>query len=129
MAGYETPTSGEILLDGKNIRGPNKDRMVVFQETALFPWMTNMENVLYGPRVQGERSEAEYRKHAEELMELVGLQDFHDKYSTQLSGGMQRRAELARALIIDLPARISQQSCDPTIPISTIQSDQFDYAI
>lgn len=99
MAGYEEISEGEILLDGETIAGPQKDRMVVFQETALFPWMTNYENIVYGPIVQGERAEADYRKEAEELLELVGLRDFRDKYPMQLSGGMQRRAELARALI------------------------------
>ncbi len=99
MAGYEDVSEGEILLDGEKIVGPQKDRMVVFQETALFPWMTNYENIVYGPIVQRERAETDYRKQAEELLDLVGLRDFRDKYPMQLSGGMQRRAELARALI------------------------------
>ena len=101
MAGYEMPTSGEILVDGKNISGPGWDRLVVFQETALFPWMTTFDNVIYGPMVQRERSKSEISEHAMQLLERVGLQDFRDKYPIQLSGGMQRRAELARALIND----------------------------
>ncbi len=99
MAGYEMPTSGEILVDGENISGPGWDRLVVFQETALFPWMTTFDNVIYGPMVQRERSKSEISEHAMQLLERVGLQDFRDKYPIQLSGGMQRRAELARALI------------------------------
>jgi NitT/TauT family transport system ATP-binding protein len=55
MAGYEAPTSGKILLDGAPITGPGQDRLVVFQESALFPWMTTMNNVMYGPLVQRER--------------------------------------------------------------------------
>ena len=99
MAGYETPTSGEILVDGEKINGPGWDRLVVFQETALFPWMTTFDNVIYGPLVQRKRSKSEISEHAMQLLERVGLQDFRDKYPMQLSGGMQRRAELARALI------------------------------
>jgi NitT/TauT family transport system ATP-binding protein len=73
---------------------------VVFQETALFPWMTTYDNILYGPRARGEVT-ARTRELAEFLLEKVGLQEFRGKYPPQLSGGMQRRAELARALIND----------------------------
>jgi NitT/TauT family transport system ATP-binding protein len=99
MAGYEAPTSGKILLDGAPITGPGQDRLVVFQESALFPWMTTMNNVMYGPLVQRERPHDEIERDAIELLDRVGLSDFRDKYPIQLSGGMQRRAELARALI------------------------------
>jgi len=99
IAGYEQPDSGEILLDGVPIGGPAHDRLVVFQESALFPWMTTLKNVMYGPLVQRERPEEEIRREALDLLDRVGLRDFRDKYPTQLSGGMQRRAELARALI------------------------------
>ncbi len=99
MAGYETPKSGEVLLDGQPITGPSSERLVVFQETALFPWMTTLDNIMYGPRVQRERSEKDIEKEAVELLKIVGLQEFRDRYPIQLSGGMQRRAELARALI------------------------------
>lgn len=99
IAGYEKPTSGEILLDGNPVTGPGKDRLPVFQETALFPWMTTIDNVMYGPNVQRERSEHEIRTDAERLLKIVGLKEFHEKYPIQLSGGMQRRAELARALV------------------------------
>jgi NitT/TauT family transport system ATP-binding protein len=71
---------------------------VLFQESALFPWMTTWDNILYGPRARGEvtRQTLEF---AEFLLNKVGLRDFRNKYPTQLSGGMQRRAELARAMI------------------------------
>ncbi len=100
LAGFEKPSSGEILIDGKPVRGAGPDRLVVFQETALFPWMTTLDNTLYGPKARGvAKSEADHRARA--LLERVGLGAFRDKYPTQLSGGMQRRAELARALIND----------------------------
>jgi NitT/TauT family transport system ATP-binding protein len=99
MAGYEAPTSGKILLDGAPVTGPGQDRLVVFQESALFPWMTTINNVMYGPLVQRERRHDEIERDAIALLDRVGLSDFRDKYPIQLSGGMQRRAELARALI------------------------------
>jgi len=99
LAGYETPDSGTITVDGAPIKGPGKDRLVVFQETALFPWMTTLENVTYGPMVRGEKSKKEVEEEAMQLLHKVGLEDFRDKFPIQLSGGMQRRCELVRALI------------------------------
>jgi NitT/TauT family transport system ATP-binding protein len=97
IAGYEQPTSGRITCDGKDVLGPTRDRLVLFQETSLFPWMTVIQNVMYGPIVQGRGESA--KTHALDLLAKVGLRDFRDKYPNQLSGGMQRRAELARTLI------------------------------
>lgn len=99
LAGYESVDAGEVLLLGRPVRGPGIDRLVVFQETALFPWMTTYRNVAYGPRVQRSRPHAEIHADADRVLETVGLRDFKDKYPNQLSGGMQRRAELARAMI------------------------------
>jgi len=98
IAGYEEPSAGEILIDGQRVQGPGRDRLVVFQETALFPWMTSLENVMFGPEVRG-MNRREARQEARRLLEKVGLKGFEDKYPSQLSGGMQRRCELARALI------------------------------
>ena len=100
LAGFERPDSGSIQIDGRPITGPGKDRLVVFQESALFPWMTTMDNILYGPRARGEQN-AQTRSKADWLLDKVGLKAFRKKYPTQLSGGMQRRAELARAMIND----------------------------
>ena len=98
LAGFEKPTTGTITLDGEPVTGPARDRLVLFQESALFPWMTTYDNILYGPRARGEVT-SETLELAEFLLTKVGLQDFRRKYPTQLSGGMQRRAELARAMI------------------------------
>ena len=100
LAGFEKPTSGTIALNGKPITGPGRDRLVVFQESALFPWMTTYDNIMYGPRARGEDTPAA-RALAEFLLEKVGLKAFRNKFPPQLSGGMQRRAELARAMIND----------------------------
>ena len=72
LAGFERPTSGTITLDGKPVTGPGVDRLVVFQETALFPWMTTYDNIMYGPRARGEDT-PEMREFAELLLEKVGL--------------------------------------------------------
>jgi NitT/TauT family transport system ATP-binding protein len=100
LAGFEKPSAGKILIDGKAITGPGRDRQVVFQESALFPWMTIEENVLYGPKARGDMS-ARSRRRAELLLEKVGLTAFAGRFPPQLSGGMQRRAELARAMVND----------------------------
>ncbi len=99
LAGYASPDMGECLIDGVPVSGPGADRLVVFQETALLPWMTLWENTLYGPRVQGKDLMGEVADRAEALINMVGLTGFEEKYPSQLSGGMQRRAELIRALI------------------------------
>ncbi len=99
LAGYERPSGGAVLLDGEPVGAPDWRRMVVFQETALFPWMTVLQNVCFGPGVRGTLRGEDIRREALRLLDKVGLRDFADKYPGQLSGGMQRRAELARAMI------------------------------
>jgi NitT/TauT family transport system ATP-binding protein len=98
IAGYEMPSSGTVRLDGPEIKGPSWDRLVVFQETALFPWKSTLANVMFGPLNRGApRHETESQARA--ILRKLGLGDFETKFPNQLSGGMQRRAELARALI------------------------------
>jgi NitT/TauT family transport system ATP-binding protein len=100
LAGFERPTAGTITVGGKPVAEPGRDRLVLFQETALFPWMTTYDNIMFGPRARVEAG-AEARTRADFLLDKVGLGAFRRKYPTQLSGGMQRRAELARAMIND----------------------------
>ncbi|MBT4405292.1 MAG: ABC transporter ATP-binding protein [Acidiferrobacteraceae bacterium] len=99
LAGFEKPDSGQILLDGRPVTGPSKDTLVVFQETALMPWLTTYQNVTFGPKLRGDIPRDQLKEAADSIIETVGLKEFRDKYPLQLSGGMQRRAELARALI------------------------------
>ena len=99
IAGFEKPDAGAVRLDGHPVTGPGHDRMVVFQETALMPWLTVRQNVSFGPKLRGEMDRAALRSEADRLIDKVGLREFKDKYPLQLSGGMQRRAELARAMI------------------------------
>jgi len=98
LAGFEKPSSGTITINGQPVTGPGRDRLVLFQESALFPWMNTWDNVLYGPRARGEMNKQTVEL-ANFLINKVGLGQFRRKYPTQLSGGMQRRAELARAMI------------------------------
>ena len=100
LAGFERPSGGSVSIDGKKVTGPGHDRLVLFQETALFPWMTTGENVMYGPKARGQNTK-EMRERGDYLLDKVGLTRFRNKYPSQLSGGMQRRAELARAMIND----------------------------
>ncbi len=100
IAGFDRPTRGQITIDDRPITKPGPDRQVVFQETALFPWMTTLENVRYGPSARGELTPAN-KARADELLDRVGLGAFRARYPRHLSGGMKRRAELARALIND----------------------------
>lgn len=97
IAGFERPDSGTIGMGGVPITGPSKDRLVMFQETALFPWLTTGDNLLFGPSVRGTAGAA--AEPARQLSRCFGLSAFVGTYPAQLSGGMQRRAELARALL------------------------------
>ena len=101
VAGFDFPESGEVLINGEPITGPGHDRMVVFQETALMPWLTSYQNVVFGPKLRGDLTGQDLKKKATDLLTKVGLSEFMDKYPLQLSGGMQRRCELARAMIND----------------------------
>lgn len=96
LAGYLQPDTGTLTMDGQPVRGPGPDRIMVFQETALWPWMTIMENVLFGPRVMSSMSMHLAEEKALQLLMKFGLIDFRDKYPGQLSGGMKRR-EIGRA--------------------------------
>ncbi len=99
LSGFESPTQGEILLDGKPVRGPSRDRGVVFQgDDSLYPWLTALENIEFGLRMCGVPMPAR-RERAQEALTLVGLRGQHDKYPAELSGGMKQRIQIARALV------------------------------
>lgn len=100
VAGLIKPSRGSIFLDGKKINGPGIDRSVVFQTPSLFPWRTVIQNVLYGVEIQ-KRVSKETKKKAKEYIEMVGLKGFENHYPHELSGGMQQRVNLARALTVE----------------------------
>jgi NitT/TauT family transport system ATP-binding protein len=97
IAGFVTPTSGRILVDGTPVTRPGRDRGVVFQEYVLFPWRTARQNVEFGPILQ-RLPPAEQRAIADRYLALVGLAEHAHKYPRELSGGMKQRVAIARAL-------------------------------
>jgi NitT/TauT family transport system ATP-binding protein len=97
VAGLQEPSAGEVLVDGKPVDGPGRDRGVVFQTYTLFPWLTARENIEFALRGEG-MSKAERRDVALEHLRLVGLETFADHHPNQLSGGMKQRVAIARAL-------------------------------
>ena len=100
IAGLETPTSGAVWAGGRKVRGPGTDRVLLFQEAALFPWLDVQRNVEFGLRQAG-MSAKERSATAQRYIELVHLKGFERSYVHQLSGGMRQRAAIARALAID----------------------------
>lgn len=97
LAGLETPSSGQVLLDGEPVYNPGPDRGMVFQGYTLFPWLTVKKNVMFGLLNQGMTS-ANAESEAMQWIDLVGLSKFADSYPDQLSGGMKQRVAIARAL-------------------------------
>ena len=100
LAGFEGVTAGSLRVYGQPVAAPGPDRAVVFQEAALFPWLSVWENVVFGPRVQGLAPSA-YEARARDTLKLVGLENFHRHLPVQLSGGMKQRVGIARVLVME----------------------------
>ncbi|MGP3779038.1 ABC transporter ATP-binding protein [Halanaerobium saccharolyticum] len=100
LAGLIPASSGQVMLKNKLIQNPGNDRVMVFQEAALFPWLTVIENVLFGLKIKKIDKKKAYQKALDQL-EAVQLKNFKDSYPHQLSGGMKQRVAIARALVID----------------------------
>ena len=108
VAGFALPSDGEITVDGKRITGPGPDRGMVFQEYALFPWMTITQNIAFGLEVQ-KKSKAEIDLTVNQLLELLHLTDFRDRFPKDLSGGMRQRVAIARVLALDSPIMLMDE--------------------
>jgi len=100
LGGLTKPTSGRILLDGRSIEGPARDRGIVFQQYALFPWRTAAQNIEFGLEVAGVGAR-ERRDKARHYLDLVNLSAFANRYPQELSGGMKQRVAIARSLAYD----------------------------
>ncbi len=102
LAGYIQPTSGTVLVHGIPVAAPGSDRVMVFQASALFPWLTAAGNVGYGLRLRSNRAKTRsWRDDVAQLLHLVGLDGFENHFPVELSGGMRQRVEIARALAVN----------------------------
>ena len=108
IAGFSLPTSGSITADGKTVTGPGPDRGMVFQEYALFPWMTVEKNIAFGLEIKGV-AEAKIQDTVATLLAKLGLTDFRNRYPKDLSGGMRQRVAIARILALDSPIMLMDE--------------------
>ena len=108
VAGFSPPTAGAILVDGKPVQAPGPDRGMVFQEYALFPWMTVEKNIAFGLEIK-KQPRAQIREKVGALLEMLNLQDFRDRYPKDLSGGMRQRVAIARVLALDSPIMLMDE--------------------
>ncbi len=102
LAGFSQPTSGSIHVEGRPVEKPGPDRGMVFQEYALFPWMTVWQNIAFGLEIK-KAPRAEIRDKVDALLRMLGLHDFRERYPKDLSGGMRQRVAIARVLALDPP--------------------------
>lgn len=101
IAGFETPSMGRVLVDGQPIKGPGPDRGVVFQQTALFPWLSVEDNIAFGLSLRANRGKADRRQVVERMLQRTGLSAFRKRRPAELSGGMRQRAAIASVLAIN----------------------------
>ena len=101
VSGFVKPTEGEVLVRGKPVSGPGRDRGMIFQQYSSFPHLTVLQNVMFGLEIGGEQSRSERRSRAESMLEQVELVEHMHKYPHQLSGGQQQRVAIARSLVME----------------------------
>ncbi len=101
VAGFDAPTTGEVLVDGKPVEAPGPDRGVVFQQTALFPWLSVEDNIGFGLTLRANRDKADRTQVVERMLQRTGLMAFRERRPAELSGGMRQRAAIASVLAIN----------------------------
>jgi NitT/TauT family transport system ATP-binding protein len=108
IAGFAPPTAGRVVADGVPVAGPGPERGMVFQEYALFPWMTVEQNVSFGLEIKGQ-PRAQIAARVAELLKMLSLEDFAKRYPKDLSGGMRQRVAIARVLALDSPIMLMDE--------------------
>jgi NitT/TauT family transport system ATP-binding protein len=108
VAGFSLPTAGSISVDGTTVTAPGPDRGMVFQEYALFPWMTVAENIAFGLEIQGKGKD-DVARIVTGLLDMLHLRDFRDRFPKDLSGGMRQRVAIARILALDSPIMLMDE--------------------
>jgi NitT/TauT family transport system ATP-binding protein len=101
IAGLDRPTKGRITLDGREVTAPGRERVLAFQQPVLYPWLDVFDNVAFGLKIGGQLDKAERRERVSRALEITGLQGFERHRSYELSGGMQQRVAMARALVVE----------------------------
>jgi len=124
IAGLEFPTSGVVELDGVPVTGPGRDRTVMFQESALFPWLDVMGNVMFGLKLTPGLTRGDRLAIAEKNLELVGLKECAHSHIHELSGGMKQRVALARALATSPRILLMDEPCSALDPIATVRVEE-----
>jgi len=108
LAGFAPPSSGSITVDGRAVTAPGPERGMVFQEYALFPWMTVADNIAFGLQIKGQ-PKAQIAATVDQLLGMLSLQDFRNRYPKDLSGGMRQRVAIARVLALDSPIMLMDE--------------------
>ncbi|MES2077599.1 MAG: ABC transporter ATP-binding protein [Pseudomonadota bacterium] len=108
VAGFAPPSSGQIRADGQLVTGPGPERGMVFQEYALFPWMTVEKNIAFGLEIKG-MAQAQIEAKVEQLLQMLSLGDFKTRFPKDLSGGMRQRVAIARVLALDSPIMLMDE--------------------
>ena len=122
MAGLTKPDSGRIVADGQVVEGPGRQRLVMFQEAALFPWLDAFGNVMFGLKLKPDLTDQQRREIADHYLRLVGLAKFEHAYVHELSGGMKQRVALARSLAPDPQVLLMDE---PFAALDALTRDQF----
>ncbi|MFZ6752602.1 ABC transporter ATP-binding protein [Undibacterium sp. Dicai25W] len=108
IAGFALPSGGSIIANGKEVREPGPDRGMVFQEYALFPWMTVEKNIAFGLEIKGMKN-VDIEQRVSNLLQMLGLYEFRQRYPKDLSGGMRQRVAIARVLALDSPIMLMDE--------------------
>ncbi|MBC3861397.1 ABC transporter ATP-binding protein [Undibacterium jejuense] len=108
IAGFALPSDGSIIANGKEVREPGPDRGMVFQEYALFPWMTVEKNIAFGLEIKGMKN-VDIEQRVSNLLQMLGLYEFRQRYPKDLSGGMRQRVAIARVLALDSPIMLMDE--------------------